>query len=134
MHILQDDLNKKGAWGSQWMVTFIAEKTEGMIFFRKHKNSFHPSLKLHGQLIKQVDHHKHLGIYFSKDLTWKKHVDSILSKVSNRTNILKCIQRKAPRRCLENIYTSMIQPIIDYGDIIYDNINKDDAARLENIP
>ncbi len=131
--VIQQDLNKISDWGKRWLVTFNAEKTDCMIFSRKRKKLPNHALTLHKKTIKVVEKHKHLGIVFSNDLSWSKHVDYVIDKVSNRLNALKSIQCKVPRLCLENVYTSMILPILDYGDVLYDNLSLADEARLENV-
>ena len=39
---------------------------------------------LHGTPLKEVDHSKYLGVWFSKDLKWNRHIDEITAK-ANRT-------------------------------------------------
>ena len=43
------------------------------------------------------------------------------------------ISRDIPRECLEILYKSMIRPILEYGDIIFDGCTDTSAKRLENV-
>ena len=41
-----------------------------------------------GQQINEVEFHKHLGIYFSNDGSWHKHIDYIKENAWTRINIM----------------------------------------------
>ena len=55
--------------GKDWLVTFNTIKTEAMLLSRKLLQPEHPALCMLNQQITEVEHHKHLGIFVSKDGT-----------------------------------------------------------------
>ena len=73
-----------------------------------------------GQQIKEVEFHKHLGVYFSNDCTWHKHLDYIKEKAWSRMNIMRKPKYEIDRKSLEIIYTSFILAILEYADVIWD--------------
>ena len=88
--ILNADLEKKIAkWAEAWLVKFNPLKTETLLISRKINKPVHPSLTMVGQQIKEVEFHKHLGIYFSNDGSWQKHIDYIKGKAWTRINIMR---------------------------------------------
>ena len=67
---INTDLDKISNWASTWLVTFNPSKTETLLFSRKINRPLHPPVFMQNQQISEVDSHKHLGLYFSKDCTW----------------------------------------------------------------
>ena len=79
-----------------------------------------PLLIMLGQQIKEVKFHKHLGIYFSNDGSWHKHIDYIKEKACTRINIMRRLKYELERKSLEIIYTTFIRPILENADVIWD--------------
>ena len=133
-YLINEDLKKIQTWASKWLVTFSPPKTEEMVITTKTPRP-HPDLKFGTEIIKRVTSHKHLGVILTNNLTWKEHVDSVVSRATKRLGILKSLKYKLDRRTLEIIYKSYIRPIMEYADIVWDcpvnNLNSLD--RLENI-
>jgi hypothetical protein len=92
-----------------------------------------PILLMNGTPIKEVTSHKHLGLIINQSLTWSDHTSQIVHKASKCIGLLQRISRDVPRQCLETLYKSMILPIMEYGDIIYDGSADLHLKRLENI-
>ena len=65
------------SWASQLLVNFNPNKTKAMLFTLRNVDNF-PSLIFNNTPIQFVDHHKHLGVTFSCDGKWNKHVENIL--------------------------------------------------------
>ena len=85
------------------------------------------------QQIKEVENHKHLGIYLSNDGTWHTHISYIKEKAWNRINIMRKLKFQLDRKSLEIIYTSFIRPILEYGNEIWDNCTQYEKEDLEKI-
>jgi hypothetical protein len=115
---LNTDLQNINAWSKQWKITFSPPKTEDLIISNK-RNRVHPPLFLNDQQIELVTFHKHLGVTFTKDLTWKKHIQDIAKKANKRLGILRPLRRKIDRKSLETLYKSFVRPIMEYGDVIW---------------
>ena len=47
-----------------------------------------PNIIIEGRVVERVDHVKLLGITLSKDLTWKRHTDNIVTKAVNIIDML----------------------------------------------
>ena len=85
------------------------------------------------QQIKEVECHKHLGIYFSNDGSWHKHIDYIKEKAWTRINIMRRLKYELDRKSLEIIYTTFIRPILECADVIWDNCCDYEKQELEKI-
>ena len=61
------DLLKISNWARIWLVDFNATKNEVLLLSRRINRPIHPPLYMLNQEIKEVQFHKHLGVYFSED-------------------------------------------------------------------
>jgi ribonuclease P/MRP protein subunit RPP40 len=130
---LNNDLIRLHNWADLWRITFNPDKT---VYIRVSKKTNKPPLDpiyLNKTIIKEVEHHPNLGIIYNNKTDWKFHLANIAKKVALRMAYLKCLQLNLPRSALERIYTTMIRPIIEYGDIVYDNITITQSQQLEHL-
>ena len=85
------------------------------------------------KIIQEVTDHKHLGITFSRNGTWHEHITEIKDKSWKRINIMRKLKFVLDRISLETIYVSFIRPLLEYSDVVWDNITKYEEQELENI-
>jgi hypothetical protein len=129
---LNRDLKRLSNWSNRWLVTFNASKTVYLQITRKQTPSPKPVLKLNGQVIREVTTHKHLGLTFNNTLSWTDHINNLVTKASRCIGLLKRLSRDVPRQCTEILYKSMIRPLLEYANIIFDGSSDTDLDRLEN--
>ena len=133
------DLGKISAWASTWLVTFNPTKTETLtetetlLVSRKLNRPLHPPLFMQNHQISEVDSHKHLGLYFSNDCTWHQHIKYITDKAWIRINTMRKLKFRLDRKSLETIYIAFIRPLIEYGDVIWDNCTLYEKQELDKI-
>ena len=130
---LNTDLNKISQWAATWLVTFNPAKTEALLFSRKLNRPQHPPLYMQNHLISEIDAHKHLGVYFTNDCTWHNHINYIKEKAWHRLNIMRKLKFKLDRKSLETIYLTFIRPLLEYGDVIFDNCTQYEKQELDKI-
>ena len=118
-HTLQSDLNKIAAYGDKWHIRFNATKTVMQTFTTKQEIQS-PKLKFGEQPVRETSEHKHLGLTFSTDLKFHSHVKDTIQKVNRALSPLYSVARFLPRDVLVQIYTTNIEPLFDYCDVIYD--------------
>ena len=58
-------------------------------------------------------------------LNLNTHIKKKIAKANNGTGIIRKLAHVLPRESLVTIYKSFVSPYIDYGDIIYDQLNND---------
>ena len=131
---LNTDLQRISRWASLWLVSCNHTKTEAFLASRK-LNRNHPPIYMQNQQITEVESHKHLGIYFSNDCTWHHHIKYIVDKAWTRINIMRKLKFKLDRKSLEKIYLTFIRPLLEYGDVLWDNCSqyeKDELNKIQN--
>ena len=130
---LQLDLDEIYKCGRQWAITFNTTKTIQQTFSHKQDHQV-PALTFGGNIIPVHDNHTHLGMTFSQDLRFHKHINTICHKINTALGPLYPIAKYLPRPILDQIYKTYIRPHFDYCDVIYDgHITVQDATRLETL-
>ena len=67
-------------------------------------------------------------------INFKQHIDSAISKVNKSISIIKNLRHNLPRKSLVTIYKAFLRPLIDYGDIIYDQPqNESFCEKIESV-
>jgi hypothetical protein len=130
---LNSDLKKITEWANGWLVDFNPSKTESVIISRKVNKPIHPPLTMNGVQINEVTSHKHLGVTFSNDGNWHSHIQNITKKAWQRIYIMRSLKFILDRKSLETIYLSFIRPLLEYSDVVWDNITQQDEFELEKI-
>ena len=129
---LNTDLQKITIWAAIWLVKFNPIKTEAFLASRR-LNRNHPPIYMQNQQITEVESHKHLGVYFSNDCTWHHHIKYITGKACTRNNIMRKLKFKLDRKSLETIYLTFIRPLLEYGDVLWDNCTQFEKDELDKI-
>ena len=134
---LNNDLYQISKWTFQWNMSFNpdpSKQAQEIIFSRKTKKVFHPSLNFSNSIVSQSPYQKHLGICHDAQLTFEEYVKVITTKVNKTIGLIRKLQNILPKPTLMTIYTAFLKPHIDYGDVIYDEAyNETFDQTLESI-
>ena len=130
---LNEDLTRISDWSKKWLVTMNPSKCQSIIFSLKLNKPDHPALLMDGACIIEVESHAHLGLIFQNNMSWRSHIHNIFEKASKRLNMLKLIKYKVNRSTLTCLYKSLIRPLMEYGDVIWDNCSEIDSKLLDSI-
>ena len=127
------DLRTIMSWAKTWLVMFNSIKTESFIASKKRIKPYHPPLFMDNTAVNEVTSHKHLGLTFSNDLTWTSHIKTIIGKATRRLGCLRRHKFLLDRKSLKKMYTTFILPLLEYGNIIWDNCSLENSKAIENI-
>ena len=128
---LNKNLSEISKWAKQWLITFSPPKTESMLVSLRTSDINHPPLYLDSTEIKEVVHHKHLGVTLSNNLKWEAHVQAVTSKAGKRLDVLSHLMYKLDRTTLQTMYTSFVLPILEYGDVMMTNLSERQIYNIE---
>ena len=106
---------------------------ESITFSRKLSGQTHPTLHLDGNALREVNSHIHLGLKLTSNFTWNHHIQSIHKKASKMMNLLKSVKYKLHRSTLISLYKSLVRPLMEYADVIWDGCTESEANLLEGI-
>ena len=97
-------------------------------------NSSHPSLYFNNILVNSTSVHKHFGTLLDDKLSYKHHLKFVLNKINKTIGLLRKFQQILQIHSLITIYKSLIRPLLDHGDIVYDRVfNESFHKNLESI-
>ena len=130
---LNNDVSKVYAWAKKWLVNFNPNKSETLLLSRKLNKPYHPPICMNNQPISEVNSHKHLGLILSNDCTWHAHFELMKTKAWLRINVMRKLKFQLDRKSLQIIYFSFIRPLLEYGDVIWNNCAQYEANELEKI-
>ena len=91
-----------------------------VLFSRKKKTQIHPTISFNNIQVERASHHKHLGVLLDENLNFKQHIDTTIFKINKGISVIKKLRHSLPRKSLMTIYKTFLRPLIDCGDIIYD--------------
>ena len=119
---LQEDLGTFKTWCDQNKLTMNIKKTKYVIFglrsqTRKLNNH---ELFIRDQKIQKVATYKYLGMVLDMNLTFNNHLQQTLNVISHKCLLLPKLRRYIDIHTAIILYKSMILPIMEYGDVIYD--------------
>ena len=104
------------------------------MFSRKKKVPIHPVISLNNIQVEKASYQKHPGLFLDETLTFKHHINNTLCKVNRGIAVIKKLTHTLPRKSLLTIYKVFLRPLIDYGDIIYDQPhNSSFCEKLESV-
>ena len=120
-NLLNRNLSKINEWALQWKMSFNADPTkqaQEIIFSRKISQRNHPGLIFNNSIVNVTSIHKHLDVIFDSNLSFEKHLKSVLKKISKTVALLKKFQGILPRTSFITTYKLFTRPHLDYGEII----------------
>lgn len=96
------------------------EKTK-MMLFRNSQTVVppHPPLNVANEVIEEVQSFKYLGVHLDNRLTWRKHIDEVVSSCSALCGILRKLAWILPQHALLKIYYAFINSKYQYGIAIW---------------
>ena len=120
---LNKDLERISNWASQWKMNFYPDTTkhaQEVIFSCKWKKKF--ILHYHLIMLALLRHppKKILGIILDNQFKFDNHIKTIFRKISKTIGLLHKLHNFLPRAALITICKAFIRPVLDYGDILYD--------------
>ena len=122
-NILNNDLQSISTWAYNWKMFFNPDSSkpaQEVLFSRKNKIQVHSTISLNNVQVERVSYQKHLGILRDEKLNFKQHIDRAISKVNKGISVIKKLRHNLPRKSLVITYKAFLRPLINYGDIIYD--------------
>ena len=127
------DLQHLSEWARIWRVTFNAIKTVFMIIsLRLRHNPYpNPRLLLNDTPLKQVQEERYLGMVLTSNMSWKNHTHQTTAKASKKLGLLYKMKNKLSRSAKSRYYSSFIRPLLEYGNVIFDNCTAAESNSIE---
>ena len=113
---LPDDLQKITRWAATWLVSFNYTKTEAFLVSCKSPSNLHAKSTNYRSRITQTSRNS-----FHKRLYMASPHKNITDKAWTRINVMRKLKFKLDRNSSETIYLTFNRPLLEYGDVLWDN-------------
>ena len=130
--ILQNDLNKLKEWADKWGMKFNPSKCEIMRICH-NRTPLERFYTLSGQVLKQVNKTKYLGVYISEDLSWTPHIEYTTAKANRALGLLRRNLKHCDKKIKESAYMSMVRSILEYACEIWDPYEQKNIKAIERV-
>ena len=110
---------------SSWFIlnklSLNIRKTNYIIFKANHTkvDTFNLVIKIDDIIIENVEKTKFLVVIINSKLNWNDHIQTISNKISKHVGIIFRKRNNLNRNTLLMLYHSMIQPYLDYCNIVW---------------
>ena len=123
--ILCHDLAAFKKWCDRNKLTLNVGKTKYVTFGLKSQTRHIDDhvVSIDNLRIDRVCLYKYLGITLDMNLNYNKHLQNCLKIASHKIYLLSKVRNYITSDAALKIYKTMILPLIEYGDILYDNSN-----------
>ena len=108
-------------------------KTEWLLITKKIGINFQPRIMYDNNLIRRVNCLKILGFLIDDKLTFKSHMEQLISKVKRYLPVLHKLKRFLSIKELMKLYHALINSLLTYCILIYRNGNETSFHRLFRI-
>ena len=114
---LKIDLDKLAEWETRWQMQFHPDKCQVLSITCSH-NAIHHDYNLHGHILEHVREAKYLGVTFTSDLRWNRHIAKITTKANQTIGLLRRnLQINSPV-LKTTAYTTLVRPIVEYAPTV----------------
>ena len=132
---LQDDVNSLCYWISHNHLKLNVQKCCYMTFSRKHSPTLpNSTLTIDDNFsLSRVDVFKYLGVNFSSDFSWTKHITSTCNKSRKLIGMLhRSFYKYSKPDSTSKLYKSLIRPHLEYASAVWSPHLAKDIKLLED--
>ncbi len=127
---MNNDLDNLNDWFKANKLSLNASKTKYMSF--NMKNGHHLlNLSIGDDFLEKVNETKFLGIIIDDELKWNKHIDYCRKKISSGVYAMNSAKHILSTNHLRILYSSLIQPYLTYGNLLWGNALKKYITPIE---
>src|ERR1044072_3783018 len=112
---LTSDLSLISNWGRGNMVAFNASKTQFLHHSTRHNLPHNYDIFFENTQLKPSSLLNILGVSFSRDLSWKHHITSLLKQASKRLGVLRGLQYFFTPPQLLALHWGAVHPCMEYA-------------------
>lgn len=108
-------------WFKVNLLTLNFDKTQYLEFRTKNYYNITTQIKYDHKSLTNVTETKFLGLIIDNTLSWKQHIEQVISKISSACYALRNIKYIVPLDTLKLIYFAHIHSTLNYGIIFWGN-------------
>ena len=111
-----------------------SSKCKFMLISRKRNRMTNPpTITINGNALETVPTFKYLGLLFTSDLSWSRHVKGVCTKAKKILGLLyRRFYQHADQQTLHQLYISIVRPHMEYAAPVWDPHLRKDQDLLES--
>ena len=113
------ELSNLSTWTLQNRLTLNVNKTVSLYFSNKKTLNIDQQIVLGGEIVKNVDSAKFLGVYLDSNLNFVPHIKYICGKISKHLGILFKIRDKLTLEAKLSYYYAFVYPYLSYNVCVW---------------
>ena len=98
---------------------------------RQLKSTACCQIAISGEAVKRVDCTKFLGVLIDDSLTFKCHIDHLVSKLSKYVGLFYRVRHLLPQSALLTLYKTLFEPHLNYCNVIWGNTFPSHLKKLQ---
>ena len=133
--MLQKDLSSLVEWTDKWQMSFNSSKCKTLRITKKRSPITH-TYTMASDPLETVQHHPYLGIELAHNhdnLKWHEHISNITVKANRSLWFLRRNLWRCPSSIKQQMYYTLVRPLLEYGSMIWDPYTQSDIQKLETI-
>jgi Reverse transcriptase (RNA-dependent DNA polymerase)/Endonuclease-reverse transcriptase len=130
---LQSDLTLIGEWVTQNKLVLNVSKCTIIKFSRKRKDDDNSSYIIMGEILKEAEDYKYLGITLDSELKWNKHVDKVVAGANKHIGFVYRNLRGTSVKTKDVAYKTLIRPKLEYCSSVWDPYTLEMVNELERV-
>ncbi len=131
---LQEDLTNLQEWSDKWQLRFNAAKCKVMHIGRQNeKQQYKMGDKDQEVVLTETVVEKDLGVNVDNTLTFSDHIQQAATKANNILGMIRRSYSYIDMQVLRQLYTSLVRPILEYGNVVWFPLYKKDALSIEKV-
>ena len=129
------DLKSFKTWCDMNKLTLNVKKTKYITFGLKSQTRrvVNHTVMIGDIRIERVHTYKYLGITLDMNLNFKKHLEICIRSASYKAMLLSKVRKYITKDAAIRIHKTMILPLIDYGDVLYDGSNQKLLKKIQTL-
>ena len=133
--LLQEDIDRVGAWCLSNGMTINAQKSMCMYFGSdsKLKNIGNPNIVLNGNLLPSCECYPYLGVELDQHLSLTPHINKIKKSLGNKVYKLSKLRRNMTKKISLQIYKVMIVPTLEYCSFFTGSAHLGELTKLQRM-
>ena len=133
-YLLQADIEKANEWANKWQLPFNKSKCKIMHIGKQNPlHSYTIGTNNEKVNVEIVEEEKDLGIVFDKDLSFKNHMNMVITKSNKMLGIIKRGFQSLDSSNFIPLYKSLVRSHLEYGNTVWRPYKREDIIRLEKV-
>lgn len=129
---LQSIVDKTTEWTNMNKLTVNVDKTKSIVFHRKHARP-KMDILINNKPLEQITEYKYLGYRLDERLDFKPLLQETIKSVRHKIYLFNKVRSCITQKTAPIIYKSKILPYIDYGDVLYNEVDQTQTKKLQTL-